>query len=314
MELSQPLAQLLHQCSQNNPLPVSLDDWYSQTLQAWAQTASSGGRALLAGATADRLGYAFAGGYSAALQRLLQDTSARMSAFCVTETGGNQPRDITTTLTPAEDGWRLEGEKTFVTLADRAEWLWVAACAGERDGRKIIKLVGVPSDQAGVHLTTLPHMPFVPEIGHAKVRFTHVHVVPGDILPGDGYADYVKPFRTVEDIHVSAACCGLLLSQAIRQQWPRHLTTALLGLAFGWLSIAEQSAHAPATHLVLNSLMQQQQQLIETVTPWIVKEPTFAALWQRDLALLNVAEKARKQRTEIAWQALLASHSTLAHA
>lgn len=286
-------------------LPATLDDWHTQTRQTWAHASASGARALLAGVLADRLGHAFAGGYSAALQCLLNDPSPRMSALCVTETEGNQPRHINTTLTSTPEGWRLNGEKAFVTLADRAEWLWVAACVGEQNGRKHIKLLGIPVSQQGITLTPLPTMKFVPEIGHAKVSFDNVLIADEAILPGDGYSEYVKPFRTIEDIHVCAATCGLLLGHAFREAWPHTHIEMLISLAVGWHALAQAPANAPTTHVALAGLMTQQTQLIATVTPLLAQNTAFGAHWMRDLPLLKVAEKARQQRTAKAWQHLV---------
>lgn len=303
MSFTSILAALLPFGSSPDPSAASLDAWFERCQSAWQTHTDSAARALLAGVTADRLGFAFAGGYLAALQRLLNDPTPRLSALCVTETGGNQPKHIDTTLTRDGDGWRLNGEKTFATLGDRAEWLWVAASTGEIAGRRHITLVGIPASLQGVQLVPLPTLAFVPEIGHARVRFDNVRVAADALQSGDGYGDYVKPFRTLEDIHVSAACCGLLLGQALRHHWPE--ATALISLAHSWWQLANEPARAPATHLVLAGLMLQQQQLLESLTPRIAEDAAFAARWQRDLPLLKVAEKARRQRTDNAWQQLM---------
>src|SRR4051794_33017827 len=70
-------------------------------------------RAVIGGARADRLGYAFAIGYSAALEALVGEGDA---ALCVTEDGGNHPKAIQTRLV---DG-RVTGSKRWATLADHA--------------------------------------------------------------------------------------------------------------------------------------------------------------------------------------------------
>lgn len=308
MDFSALLTRLLATIEAQAPLASSLEQWHQQALACWTPDTTSGARALLAGVIADRLGFAFAGGYSAALQRLLNDASPRLAAFCVTEAEGNQPRHIHTRLTPTGTGWQLDGEKTFVTLADRAEWLWIAASTGEQDGRKQIRLVGIPSQLHGVELIPLPTMRFVPEIGHARVRFHQVQIPAGAVLPGDGYSDHVKPFRTIEDIHVCAATCGLLLGQAVRQQWLPAIAETLLSLAYGWWKLAQEPAQAPATHLALAGLMTEQTQLIEAVTPFLSDTTEFAEHWRRDQPLLKVAEKARQQRTANAWQHMLAAN------
>ena len=46
-----------------------------------------------------------------------------------------------------------------------------------------------------LHATTAA---FVPEISHAEVELDRVKVSDADVLPGDGYDDYLKPFRTIE--------------------------------------------------------------------------------------------------------------------
>ena len=58
-------------------------------------------QALLGGFDADRVGWAFASGYQAALRALLPELPAdAVAAFCVTEESGNRPRDIHTRITP----------------------------------------------------------------------------------------------------------------------------------------------------------------------------------------------------------------------
>src|SRR3954463_13200124 len=87
-------------------------------------TGTTVARAAIGGARADRVGYAFALGYEAALEAL---TGARgASAFCVTEAGGNHPRAIRTALV---DG-KVTGEKAWAPLADRATHLLVVAREG----------------------------------------------------------------------------------------------------------------------------------------------------------------------------------------
>lgn len=305
MPITPIIKQLLAFGTAPRQASTSLDAWLEHCQAAWLTQTDSAARALLAGVIADRLGFAFAGGYCAALQRLLNDPTPRLGALCVTEAGGNQPKHIETSLAAEGAAWRLNGEKTFVTLGDRAEMLWVAASTGEAGGRKQIKMVGIPANLQGVHLTLLPTLAFVPEIGHACVRFDNVTISADALLPGDGYSDYVKPFRTIEDIHVAAATCGLLLGQALRHAWPQAAILSLLSLADHWLHLAQAPADAPSTHLVLAGLMAQQQQLIESVTPHISADGNFAYLWQRDLPLLKVAGKARHQRTANAWQLLM---------
>src|SRR3954471_19636201 len=88
--------------------------------------------ALLGGFAADRLGYAFASGYQAALRALVPDLPEDcVASLCVTERGGGHPRAIETRLDPiAGGGYRLTGRKRWATLSSEAGVLLVAASAG----------------------------------------------------------------------------------------------------------------------------------------------------------------------------------------
>ena len=51
-------------------------------------------------------------------------------------------------------------------------------------------------------------------------RVNGQRVIRGALLPGDGYDVYVKPFRTIEDIHVHAATIAYLVAEGRRRGWP----------------------------------------------------------------------------------------------
>ena len=243
-------------------------------LDAWtavlAQCPFSGQveRALWSGFHADRLGYAFVGGYAAALSRLLEKVERALPArlsLCATEAGGAHPRNIATRLDKQGGAHVLNGEKTFATLASGADELLVVASRGlEADGRNRLRLVRVRPTATGVQIVPKNTMPFAPEVSHALVRFVDVVVENEDVLPGDGYDDYLKPFRTLEDTHVLAATVGYLLGAARAHAFDRAIVAELVSLA------PEEER----------------------------------TRWQRDLPLLMVAEGARAMRTEAAWRAL----------
>ena len=92
-------------------LIASLADWWARHRALAAREARPFDQALLGGFAADRLGYAFASGYQAALRALVPDLPPdRVASLCVTERGGASPRAITTLLTArAEGGYRLDG-------------------------------------------------------------------------------------------------------------------------------------------------------------------------------------------------------------
>ena len=121
----------------------------------------------------------------------------------------------------------------------------------------------------------MPPTRFVPEVPHARLAFDAVQLDDGALLPGDGWALYAKPFRTVEDVHVNAAVIGYLVREARRLAWPRS-----------WV------ARAAALLLAL---------FAEAATHWDATPSDAArARWLRDRDLLNVASTARAQRERLA--------------
>lgn len=256
--------------------------------------------AVRGGASADRLGYAFLAGYEAALGSLLPGRDrSRSAALCATERGGAHPRAIAAVI---EDG-ALSGEKTYVTLGEHAEELYVLARTGTRGDRAELALARVPRAASGVLITPLPAPPFVPEIPHAAVRFEGVREL--EVLPGDGWADYVRPFRTVEDVHVHAAVLAWLAATAARHAWPRELPARALSLLLALRELSRADPSSPAVHVALAGAIALSRALVSDLEPsWEAAPSEERARWQRDRGLLEVAGKARALRLERAWQAL----------
>ncbi|HUQ06996.1 MAG TPA: acyl-CoA dehydrogenase family protein [Kofleriaceae bacterium] len=255
-------------------------------------------RAVRGGYDADRVGAAFVAGYSGALRTLVPGAPMRTS-LCATESGGAHPKAIQTRLDA--DG-RLVGHKRWSTYATEAELLLVVATIGVDDaGRNRLKLVRVAPGAPGVTITPMPPPPFAPEVAHAEVVLD-TRVSPGDILPGDGYTEYLKPFRTIEDIHVHGAMLGWMLGLAARHGWPRELAERLLAAVAALRTLAAAPPLAPATHLALAGAIATTRELVERA-PWSTLDPDAHARWQRDRPLLEVAGKARAARLEAAWQA-----------
>lgn len=252
-------------------------------------------RAVIGGARADRVGYAFAIGYSTALEALAGEGNA---ALCATEEGGNHPRAIQTRL---EEG-RVTGSKKWATMADRATHLLVVATEGtDPAGRPRLRVVRVRTDAPGVTLA-VSTAAFVPEIAHARVTLDGA---PGDVLPGDGYTDYVKPFRTIEDIHVHAALTGYLIGAARMRGFSHAIVERLAMVAAAMATLGAADPRSPATHVALGGALATSGAIIaELEAAWAAAPDDEWARWQRDRAILQVAGKARGERLARAWQAL----------
>lgn len=305
---------VLHRLLTTPPEPHAVD-----SLSAWwvaHQAATSGvtspcDRALLGGFFADRIGYAFAAGYQAALSALVPALGAYPGAsLCATEERGNHPRSIETTLTPhAEGGFTLEGHKRWATLATFASCLLVVARTGDdAQGRPVLRVVRVAANAPGVTLEEMPPAPFVPELPHAQVHLADVRVGDEAVLPGDGYARYLKPFRTVEDLHVHAALLGHVLALGRRHGWAAELLERIALHVVATRALSIEPADSPATHVALaGEIAERGGLLAEVATLLDALPPEIRERWQRDRALLGVAGKAREARRLKAWERLTQS-------
>ena len=298
------MEQLLRRVLEAEPVEVAdLAAFWDATAAARDEWELPVDRALAGGAFADRIGFAFAGGYAAALHALVPATAGALTALCATEEGGAHPRAIKTTLVRDGAGFRLDGAKKWGTIASKAASLLVVASIGEEGGKNRLRVVRVPESAPGVTITPIT-APFVPEIPHAEITLAGVAVPADAVLPGDGYDDYLKPFRTVEDLHVHAALLGYLIGVARRHRLGSELAERLCALAVTTRALAVADAKAETTHVALAGMLD----LVTGVVGELEQRWTAAgderARWQRDRALLQVAGKARAARRERAWQLL----------
>jgi alkylation response protein AidB-like acyl-CoA dehydrogenase len=281
------------------PALATLGPWWNETAAARGAFDTPVDRALVGGALADRLGFAFAAGYSEALRALVPGLVG-VTALCITEAGGNHPKAIETKLVPTADGYEVSGHKTWATVGSLASSLLVCAVTSE----KRLALVRIAADAPGV--TIAPRTAaFVPEIPHAEITLERVRVAPSDLLPGDGYDEYVKPFRTIEDVHVHAALLGYLIGVTRRRNFSRDATEKLLALAAAARTAAFADARSPTTHAMLAgtfALIAQELAALEVI--WSASPDDEWQRWQRDRPLLQVANKAREARRDKAWSLL----------
>lgn len=283
----------------------SVDAWWRRHVELLSRFPAPADLALVGGFRADRLGYAFASGYHAAHRFLFPMLPTdRPCALCATEPGGAHPSAIQTRLSDTGAGPRLTGEKTFVTLGTRAELLLVVATEGQdAQGRNRLRMVAVDAKRPGVRVTALPELPFVPEVPHAELALEDVAVTPADVLPGDGYVRYLKPFRTVEDCHVHLALLGWLVQVARRSGWPEPVREELLALAVMMRGLAQADPSDAATHLALGGALDLAKRALERCEPlWAQADAPTRERWARDRKLLDIAGKVRAKRLEAARQ------------
>jgi acyl-CoA dehydrogenase len=275
-----------------------------------AALASTVARAVRGAAGADRMGYAFVAGYFAALSGLgagaaLRGRFSARTAVAATEVSGVHPRNIAATLAVRDGiGTALRGDKTFVTLADQADTFLVVA----RDGRGVVDERGraplvailVPKARDGVRVETKPPTPFAPEVPHARVRFEDVAIDDADVLPGDGWADWLKPFRTAEDTHVAAAAASYLLAVARRGGLLPAVASDLAQVVAVALVVEESGWSSASGHLALAGAFEALRRGFEKVVASLDEASPEKKRLARDALLLGVAETARQKRTEVA--------------
>jgi hypothetical protein len=297
-----------------DPEPVeSYEVWRRRNAAAASLATRPFEHAILGGFSADRVGYAFASGYQAALRALVPDLpSEGVASLCVTEREGAHPRAIETRLQPAQGGgYALSGKKRWSTLGSRAGTLLVTASVGiDASGKNRLRIVRVDASAKGVKATPMPATPFAPEIPHDAIELSNVAVAETDLCPGDGYEAYVKPFRTIEDIHVNAAIIAYLLREVRLNELSLALAERLASVIVTLGALAELDPSAPDTHIALGGLFDLQRPTVEEIGRlWARTESPAHARWERDRVLTTVGSDARQQRLMRAWERLAGSRA-----
>lgn len=291
---------------------AAVADWWPRWREAATRAADPVALAVAGGFGADRVGWAFASGYQAALRALVPGLEPQtIAALCVTEEGGNRPRDIATRVTPAGDGgWIVSGAKRWTTLGPQSSLLLVVgAVEGSGGPRPTLKVARIDAGTPGLQLLPMPETRFVPEVPHARVVLDGVRIAADALLPGDGYDDCVKPFRTIEDTFVAIAVLAYLLREARARGWPAAFAERCVAALVALADVAASPAGAPATHVALAGALQFVHTLYADAGAHWARAPDDAAArrWQRDAALFSVAAAAREQRAARAWERLRAA-------
>jgi len=290
----------------------SLDDFWPHLLSLVSNANHPVDAAILGGFQSEILATAFAAGYQAALHALFpalpQDT---IVSLCVTERGGGHPRAILSRLEPVEDGssgtYLLSGEKRWATLSDRSSLLLVVARLGEdvTTNRADFRLVRVSPHAMGVRVTPMPETPFLPEIRHCEISFDEVIVDEENLVPGDGYEDFVKPFRTVEDIHVHAAGAAYLVRLCRRYNLGHSLLERLTQVLASLCTLAAADPKDTLTHVILAGVLHESSAILREIDGALAKvDPTAHVKFAQDKPIFEIASRVRAERANKAWQRL----------
>jgi alkylation response protein AidB-like acyl-CoA dehydrogenase len=147
-------------------------------------------------------------------------------AYAVTEEhAGSDPSGIRSTATPLEDGgWRIDGEKWFVTYGDIAAVFIVMALAG---AERAPTLFLVDARTPGISVVDDPPFTHSYPHGHPTLRFDGVVVGPDAVIGGVGGGDDLQRAWFVEErLGIAARGVGAM--------------TRLLEAATAWAAGREQ--------------------------------------------------------------------------
>jgi acyl-CoA dehydrogenase len=162
-----------------------------------------GGYNVLARGTADQI------------RRYLLPTlrGERADAYAVTEAGaGSDPSGIAATAERTAAGWRIRGEKWFVTSGDVSDFdiVMVNVLDG---GARLPTLMLVDRDRAGIEVVDDPPFTHSYPHGHPTVRYDCEvdadAVLGGDAMIGRGN-DLQNEWFVEERIHIAARCVGAM--------------------------------------------------------------------------------------------------------
>jgi len=131
----------------------------------------------------------------------------RRDCYAVTEPeAGSDPQNLSTTATPTDGGWLINGEKWFVTVGDYADFMILLAAAGPS---RLPTLFLVDKDTPGIAVQRTPRFMHTFVYEHPEFTFTDVFVPADNQLGelGQGY-DITRSWFTEERLMIAARTIG----------------------------------------------------------------------------------------------------------
>jgi len=132
-------------------------------------------------------------------------------AYAVTEEhAGSDPSQIATTATRVEDGWRIDGEKWFVTYGDVAQ-VYIVMARAQVDGGELPTLFLVERGTPGIEVVDDPPFTHHYPHGHPTLRFTGVKVRDDAVIGGlGGGEDLQRGWFAEERLGIAARGVGAM--------------------------------------------------------------------------------------------------------
>jgi acyl-CoA dehydrogenase len=132
-------------------------------------------------------------------------------AYAVTEEhAGSDPSRIATTATRIDDGWRIDGEKWFVTYGDVAH-VYIVMAKALVDGGELPTLFLVERGTPGIEVVDDPPFTHSYPHGHPTLRFTGVEVRDEAVIGGlGGGEDLQRGWFAEERLGIAARGVGAM--------------------------------------------------------------------------------------------------------
>jgi alkylation response protein AidB-like acyl-CoA dehydrogenase len=133
----------------------------------------------------------------------------RKECYAITESGSGSDVTIETTARRAPDGYRISGEKWYVTSANHADFFILQARLADGPHAGSHALFFIDGDQPGIELVRTPVFSHTFSDHHPIYRFNDVLVPESQRLgtEGDGMQYSHSWFRR-ERLMIAARCCG----------------------------------------------------------------------------------------------------------
>ena len=212
-------------------------------------------------------------------------TGEAIAAFALSEPeAGSDAGAMTTRADRVEGGWRLHGEKTWISNGGIADFYCVfARSEAGSAGSKGISAFLVPADAPGLDVSE--RIDVISPHPLATLRFTDCAVPDGHLL-GEAGAGFSLAMRTLDIFRVSVAAAAVGFARRALHETVAHAQArAMFGTTLGAQPLAQAIVGDMATDLDAAALM------------------TYRAAWQRDTQAgrtTAVAAMAKLTATELA--------------
>jgi acyl-CoA dehydrogenase len=176
-------------------------------------------------------------------------------AYAVTEEhAGSDPSRIETTATRSNGGWRIDGEKWFVTYGDIAA-VYIVMAKALVDGQELPTLFLVERGTPGIEVVDDPPFTHSYPHGHPTLRFTGVEVGDDAIIGGLGGGDDLqRGWFAEERLGIAARGVGAMwrlieesTAWALAREQGGHRIMDYQGVSF---PLADSAADAAAGRLL----------------------------------------------------------------